>query len=299
MAVYDIAGISRQGHFRQLNRLAVRELEASAILEVCGQIREEHPMMSCRKMYDVAGNGFSLGRDRFEALLLTHGFRVRHPKNYQRTTYSVGHGYFDNLISGLVLTGIDQLWQTDITYFRCLGRFYYMVFIIDVYSRRIIGYHVSDNMLAYSNMQALRMAFGTRGNPERFTSLIHHSDRGSQYVDKDYVRLLKQKGIAASMCLNSWENAFVERVHGTIKNEYMKHRTINSFAVLKAELARSVKLYNQQRPHLSLPGRTPPARFEQMINQNKIGDYQVVIYDPDKSTNPQLSTKKKEPKKKD
>lgn len=298
MAVYDIAGISRQAHFKELHRLGHQELMKAAVVSLCDEIRRDHPVIGCRKMYDMIGSQLSIGRDRFESMLLDNGFRARVIRNYRRTTCPVTSGYFPNLIEGLEVRGIDQLWQTDLTYFFNQGRFYYLVFIIDVYSRRIIGHHVSDNMLAYSNICALRMAMATRGNPMAFPELIHHSDRGGQYINKEYVDLLRSRQIKPSMCLYPWENAYAERINGIIKNDYLTHRTMLDYRTLQRKLDRAVKLYNEQRPHNSLPGRVSPIRFEELLKQGLIQDYVITIHKPDKSTNPQPLKKKKVAKKK-
>ena len=108
-------------------------------------------------------------------------------KNYRKTTRP-GPIYFDNLIEGLILTGVNQVWQSDITYIRIGEKFNYLVFIVDVFSRRILGYQASNHLLAIANTQALQQAIKLRGN-QNLTNLIHHSDRGCQYSSKQYLNL--------------------------------------------------------------------------------------------------------------
>ncbi len=278
-AVYSIVGITRQAHFKALQKQANKQKGRKSILALCQSLREEHPRLGCRAMYDLLKDEIDMGRDRFEALLLANGYRVGKVKNYTRTTYSVKDKYYPNYISGLTINGINQIWQTDITYFYSKGTFYYLVFIVDVYSRRIIGYQASSHMLAVANRQALQMAFKTRGNLHSFENLIHHSDRGGQFIEGLYVKLLKDKNITPSMCLHSWENAYVERVNGTIKNDYLRHRKIESLASLRKHLKVAVNSYNQTRPHQSLPQRMSPCRFEKRLVEKNFVAPNMTIYD--------------------
>ena len=296
--VYTIAGITRQGHFKAMKQQKHTQKDKENILALCLGIRQEHPRIGCRAMYDLVKEKIAIGRDRFESLLLSNGYRVGKVKNYTRTTYSTKTNYYPNGISGLTITGINQVWQSDITYFYSQGKFYYLVFIIDVYSRRIIGYQANKHMLAVANRNALQMAFKTRGNLPSLKSLLHHSDRGSQFIDRLYVQMLKYKGITPSMCLNSWENAYVERVNGTIKNDYLKHRKIDGLQSLRKHLKEAVKSYNQTRPHQSLPERISPCQFEQGLLDKSFAAIPMTIYDTkmkegQKSKNKIVQTNKK------
>lgn len=119
------------------------------------------------------------------------------------------------------VTKPHQVLQSDITYFYLNDDSYYIVFILDVYTRKIIGYNVSSNMRHESNIKALKMALKQIDLKER-SNMIHHSDRGSQYGSKAYVKILNDSGIKISMGLKAQDNAFAERINGTIKNEYLK-----------------------------------------------------------------------------
>lgn len=197
---------------------------------------------------------------------MASGFRVLYPPNYIKTTHSVRLHQFGNLIEGLVIRDINKVVQTDITYLWMKDRFYYLVFIIDVYTRVITGYHASCGMQAEANMQALQMMIAQRGK-ENIKGLIHHSDRGSQYNSKEYLSALKQHGIKISMCTQAWENAYSERINRTIKHEYLRHCKIDCLETLRRELRKAVKLYNENRPHWSLLKQMAPARFEEYVNR--------------------------------
>ncbi len=147
-------------------------------------------------------------------------------------------------------------------------------------SRFITGYHASCGLEAEANMQALRMMIQLRGK-ENIKGLIHHSDRGSQYHCKQYIGILKEHGIKISMCNEAWQNAYTERINRTIKHEYLRHRNIDCLQTLRKEMDRAIKLYNEKRPHWSLPQQMAPARFEEYVNKlPKAKCPKMVIYKP-------------------
>jgi hypothetical protein len=260
--VYEVTGISKQALHQYRARELRKESEINVFFEKADKIRKEHPRQGCRKMaMDMICKGW--GRDKIEQLLLKGGYRVFYPVNYARTTYPQREMYFPNLIEGLELTGINQVVQTDITYYWMGGKFYYMVFLIDVYSRRIVGHAVSKTLQVEGNIKALNRMLKTRRN-DSVKCLIHHSDRGSQYSCKEYLKLLYENDIKISMCVEAWENAYAERINKTIKEEYLDGWQIKSFAQLSALLTKAVDHYNNKRRHKSLAWQTP-MQFEQMI----------------------------------
>jgi putative transposase len=249
-------------------------------------LRRDHPEMGCRKMALILRQS-GWGRDKTEALLMACGFRVIYPPNYTKTTHSVRLHQFGNLIEGLIIKNINKVVQTDITYLWVKDRFYYLVFIIDVYSRLIIGYHASCDLEAQANMKALQMMIKLRGEAN-MKGLIHHSDRGSQYSCNEYLGILKEHDIKISMCNEAWENAYTERINRTIKYEYLRHRNIDCLQTLRKEMDRAIKLYNTKRPHWSLPQQMAPAIFEDYVsNLSKARRPKMMIYKPVKV----LSTK--------
>ena len=160
--VYEVAGISRQALHQHRIRELSKAKQAYEFFEQADKIREAHPRAGCRKMaLDLRSKGW--GRDKTEQFLLQSGYRINYPPNYKRTTYAQHHLHYPNLIEGLELNNINQLVQTDITYYRVGERFYYLVFLIDVYSRRIVGYALNKTLEAEGNIKALRMFFSCRG----------------------------------------------------------------------------------------------------------------------------------------
>jgi putative transposase len=241
------------------------------------QVREIHPGMGVRTMYDMLQPA-GIGRDSFVALGLQEGFRLKTIEKQTRTTYSVKSNRYKNLLGGEEFDNINQLWSSDITYFFCVGQFFYIVFIMDVYSRRIIGYSIADNMRAENNVRALRMALQLRGIKDYEQSLIHHSDKGSQYASDEYTALLEQHGIRISMCNEVYENTHIERINETIKNQYLKRFNIGSAKELAQKLKDTIKVYNEQKPHQSLNKLTPVEYERTLLTKDKQKRRKMTIY---------------------
>jgi len=229
---------------------------AGNVLVLVDQIRLDHPTMSCRAMYYKL-KPLHIGRDSFERLCKMHGYSIEPLKSLHRTTYSNGVIRFDNLLAALVLTAPNQAWSSDITYFEIRDRFYYITFVLDCYSRVIVGHKVSQSLETIdTTMPALEMAIRKR-KKTMGKGLIFHSDGGGQYYAKDFLKLTEKHNIRNSMCEYAYENGKAERINGTIKNSYLKHFEIDSFDKLGKSVDRAVRLYNQEKPHKSLHYKTP------------------------------------------
>ena len=151
-----------------------------------------------------------------------------------------------------------------------------MVFIIDVYSRRIVGYAASDHMRAEANLKALEQAFNLRKGSD-LSKLIHHSDRGSQYISHLYTKRLIKRGVTISMGLAATDNAFAERVNGIIKNEYLNYWRIEGLNGLKNAVRKAVKHYNNKRIHRSLPNNNTPLTYENNLLNSRSKEKQNVL----------------------
>jgi transposase InsO family protein len=263
--IYSHCGISKQAHHQSLQRLQACQQQERVIVGLMLDIRQIHPGMGLRTMYELY-QPESVGRDAFISMGLKYGLRTKLVRNKTRTTFSSPYSRYRNLLTDKIINGIDQVWTSDITYFDLNGQFFYIVLMMDVYSRRIIGHSVADHMRATNNLQALRMGLLTRKKTDFRNGLIHHSDRGGQYVSGDYVGLLGAANIRISMCDQVYENAHIERANGTIKNQYLIHRQITNFDQLVKELNRAVSTYNTLRPHSAL-GNLTPCAFEQHIKE--------------------------------
>jgi putative transposase len=271
-AMHDMIGISRQA-LHQYNHWHTKRLaEEELLITLAHVIREDHPGMGCRTMHDLMV-GIDIGRDRCEQILLANGLAVRRTVNHLKTTVPQRIYLYPNLIKGLKVRAINELWQTDITYFITIGgKVFYIVFIIDVYSRRIVGHCAHDHMRAEANLFCLQRALALRKGDD-LGKLIHHSDRGGQFVDKEYRGLLAQKGIRMSMCEHAQENAYTERVNGTIKNGYLKWRDIETLGQLNNQLNKAVRAYNEEKPHRNLPHRMSPINFENYLKATHASEH--------------------------
>jgi hypothetical protein len=239
-------------------------------------LRAAHPGCGVEKMYKTL-KPKTMGRDKFCEIFLDMGYRVRQVKNYTRTTVP-GSREYPNKIEGMMVIRPYQVIQSDITYFELNSRFYYVVFIIDVYTREILGYNLADNLRAECNVKALRMAL-KKIPKANFKSLIHHSDRGSQYGSNMYKAILDDAEIEISMGENAQDNAYAERVNGIIKNEYLKLWLIKDFKALKAKLKKAVNHYNRHRLHKAFEDRYSPLGFkEALINLSTQERPMVIIY---------------------
>jgi len=259
--IYNIAGVSKQSVHQYNKRQVIFEDRLYKLMVEADLLRSEHPGCGLEKMYYTLDPDW-LGRDKFIEIFMEFGYRVKKNKNYIRTTISA-HFKYPNLIQGMQLIRKNQLWQTDITYYKVGSKYYYLVFIVDVYTRRLLGYSVSNNMRAEANIKALRMAIKNCGGS--IQGLIHHSDRGSQYIDKEYTKILNRKGVHISMGEKAQDNAYAERINGIIKNEYLSYWGIKTFNQLKKKVKKAVENYNMKRIHWALPNKNTPIEFEKKL----------------------------------
>lgn len=272
--MYESAGFSKQAHIQYMCRRAKESSIAGLVINLIFGIRQFHNIMGLKKIYKLLQPDW-IGRDKFIRIGIEHGFGIKRLRSYHRTTFSCKSACFTNLAAGLTITDINQVWVSDITYFRVGEVFYYLTFIEDVYSRRILGYAASKSLDAEGNCIALRMALKERLGMN-LAGLIHHSDRGAQYASNKYLKLLSGNGIGVSMCRSVYENAHIERVNGTIKREYLQFETISTYEELARCLSKVVKLYNEERPHEMLGYKTP-LRHEECLKQVPLSEREALI----------------------
>ena len=259
--VFKYLSYSKQAFHQKMDRiLQQRELEA-LLLPIIKELRQEHPHVAARQLYQILKPD-NIGRDKFEQLCFMHGLKLPRLKSYRRTTDSSGVIRFPNLTEGREFTDINQAWGSDITYYQIGNRFYYLTFIIDLYSRVIVGYSVSRKLLTeQTTIPALQMAIENR-QPQ--PGLIFHSDGGGQYYCKAFLNLTRENKMKNSMCDAAYENPYAERINGTIKNQYLKGYNPRSYEGLIQSTKRAVKNYNCIRPHSSLE-KMPPVVFEKQL----------------------------------
>ena len=200
--------------------------------------------------------GIKLGRDGLFSLLREHKLLITPRKQYTKTTNSK-HWMrkHPNLYRDVKVSRPEQVFVSDITYIESQQKVHYLSLVTDAYSRKIVGYELSDDMKTSSVVKALKRAIRGRSTQK---ALIHHSDRGLQYCAANYQNVLKDNKIAPSMTdgYDCYQNALAERVNGILKQEFLLQKYPNK-EILQKVLDESIYAYNHYRPHLSLNMQTP------------------------------------------
>lgn len=218
---------------------------------------------SPRMHAELKEQGLGIGLNRVARLMSENGLKARKKTRFKRTTDSDHGGPVARnvLDQDFTATAPDQKWGADISYVWTAEGWLYLAIVLDLFSRRIVGFEIADRMKSGLAMGALRRAIALRQPPR---GLLHHSDRGSQYCSDDYRRLLQDHGFVASMSGrgNCYDNAMVETVFKTIKSELIWRTTFATRAEASRAIGRYIEgFYNQRRRHSSL-GYVSPATFE-------------------------------------
>jgi putative transposase len=254
--------VSRSGYYKAAEHACHKELDEQLLLSMVRDIRKLHSRMGGKKLYKLLkpamdGAGIKMGRDKFFELLARNGLLIRRKRKYIYTTDSYHHfRVYKNLLKHQLLTKANQAWVSDITYIRTAKDFFYLFLITDKFSRKIVGWHLSDSLKVSGAVDALKMAIKQCSQTD---GVIHHSDRGIQYCCKDYVKLLNKAGMQISMTEENhcYENATAERVNGILKQEYGLDGTFISGQIATKAVREAIWLYNMERPHWSLNMATP------------------------------------------
>jgi len=253
---------SRQSYYKALNREQKLFSQSNELMELIRPIRSQMPRIGGKKLYFMIGDSLQekelkIGRDRFFKWLGENDLLIRPKKMYVHTTNSHHRFWvYDNLTADIVLDRPNKLWVSDITYMRTLQGNCYLALITDAYSRKIVGYDMSDSLELEGCKRALRFATQTASN---LNQLTHHSDRGIQYCSNQYTEKLKELGIQISMAAkgNCYENALAERVNGILKGEFNLDFIFKTKALALKAVRESIYIYNQHRPHWALNLKTP------------------------------------------
>ena len=224
--------------------------------------RKYLPREGGRKLYksilpDLISNNINIGRDKLFDLLRENKLLVRPKKRYVHTTNS-RHRFrkYPNLIKEMKITKPNQVWVSDITYISLFKGHCYLALVTDAYSRKIVGYDISDSLELECCLRALKRALRQLSADHK---LIHHSDRGVQYCSYAYVNLLKKNKARISMTEENhcYENAIAERVNGILKDEFYLDQSFINIKEAKCSGKSAINLYNHRRLHLSLNYKTP------------------------------------------
>jgi len=272
-SVYEAAAISKQAVWQHFRREAAHLELIDRLIGRVNERRAEHPGEGLEKLYwQLTPEG--IGRDKFCRIFGQLGYGLKRPKNPVRTTIPA-HKVFKNLIEARLVSGPNQVWQSDITYFKIGDNHYYLTFIIDVYTRRVIGWAASKSLRAEANIKALKMAL-KRFSQTSLQGCVHHSDRGTQYTDSRYLKLLREAELRISMGKKATDNAFAERINGVIKNEYLIPWAPSSFRELGKRVKQAVSDYNTKRHHGAL-GRCCPVQFERKHQKLPTGQQRLEV----------------------
>lgn len=261
-AVCKEFNLKRDAFYKFKNRLSLKESLEQKVVDLVKKRREILPREGVRKLMialadDFEKQGIDIGRDTLFNILRKYDMLVKPKKASARTTHSYHRFYkYNNLIKDLEITRPNQVWVSDITYIRTITGFCYLALITDLYSRKIVGYDLSDSLELTGCVRALQKAL--KQTSKRSVG-IHHSDRGIQYCSNVYTKTLKNKGIQISMTEDNhcYENAVAERVNGILKDEFYLDQTFFSTNAAKRITKNVINLYNSKRLHVSLNYKTP------------------------------------------
>jgi transposase InsO family protein len=263
-------GIDRQVYYRKIKRRIIKQDKAQLVVKMVLKIRTQMPRIGAKKLYYLLGNDLKtlkIGRDKFIDILRANHLLILPKRSYHITTNS-HHRFrkYKNHLLDLQITQPEQVWVSDITYIGKREKPCYLSLITDAYSKKIVGYNLSDNLNTESSLAALRLAVKQRKNKE--IPLIHHSDRGLQYCSNEYQKILHKNDIQPSMTQNSdpYENAVAERINGILKQEFYIDKYNKDLPIMKQIIKETIEIYNEKRPHLSNHMLTP----NQMHQQNKL-----------------------------
>jgi transposase InsO family protein len=272
-AVCDLLDVSRSGFYAwRSGEESLRVKRDQELMPVIGAVFWHHRRRygARRIAVELSSRGIACGVARVARLLKTQGFQAIQPKSYRPRTTESRHrlGYNQNLLAGRAAPEtINEVWVGDITYIPLAtrtsrGRFGYLALLMDLCSRRIVGWEYDSTMDENLVLGALRRAICERQPP---LALIHHTDRGGQYASRQYRAMLRRSGMRQSMneADNCYDNAFMESCFGTVKTELELVEYANGPEAVR-ELTSYIRYYNAERRHSSL-GYVAPAEFERQL----------------------------------
>jgi len=229
-----------------------------ALMRRIDELHLAHPFLGARRLARMLQReGVNVGRRHVGTLMHLMGIEAIYRK--KRTSIPAqGHKIYPYLLANVVIERPNQVWATDITYVPMAQGFAYLVAILDLYSRKVLSFRVSNALSTDFCVEALEEALTRYGTPE-----IFNTDQGSQFTAEDFTQVLLAKGVRVSMDgKGRWiDNVFVERLWRSVKYEDIYLHAYDSVRELKSALARYFEFYNVRRPHQSLDYRTPDEMY--------------------------------------
>ena len=259
--------LTRDAYYKFFKRIKKRDAVATKVLKLVKEERKDQPRVGSRKLHEALHTtfkfeGIKVGRDKLFDILREHEMLIRRKKSSCKTTNSYHRFHtYNNLVKDMKVTAPNQVWVSDITYIRTINGFCYLALITDMYSRKIVGYDLSDTLELTGCLGAFKRA---QKAARPAAGLVHHSDRGIQYCSNQYVEELNKYGIKISMTEENhcYENAIAERVNGILKDEFYLDQCFFSTEHARLAAENAIKIYNSKRLHLSLGYKTPNEIFK-------------------------------------
>jgi len=262
--------LSRSGYYAWRKRpLSVRKMANEKLKEQIKEIYQQSRQTygSPRIHAELSGNGVKCGHNRVARLMRQAQLWAKQKGKFNVTTTDSNHDYpiAPNLLKqDFQASQPNEKWVSDITYISTTEGWLYLAAVMDLYSRRIVGWTMGDTLERRLTLAALQMAIDTRQPPP---GLLHHSDRGSQYASQDYQALLTKHQMQVSMSRtgNCYDNAPIESFFATLKTELVHHRHYATRAEAKTDIFEFIEIfYNRSRRHSYL-GYQSPVAFEQWL----------------------------------
>jgi len=277
----SVLGVSESGFYAWKNRQASARQHRDMILlaHIRAEFSTSHETYGSPRIHaELKESGLAIGRHRVARLMRENGLKARKKTRFKKTTDSDHDGPVapNVLDQDFSAESPNQKWGVDISYVWTAEGWLYLAIVLDLFSRRIVGWSMSHRMKRGLAMDALQHAIDLRKPPP---GLIHHSDRGSQYCSADYRRLVKSHGFIASMSGrgNCYDNAMVETVFKTIKSELIWRTAFATRNQAKQAIGKYIEgFYNPRRRHSSL-SYVSPAAFE-MAHRTRTPQEQIALH---------------------
>ena len=260
-------GINRQEYYRAIKSQTLRKEQANIVVELVQEVRIRLPRLGGKKLYHLLKKELQelkIGRDKLFKILRVNNLLIKPKKQYHITTNSF-HRFkkHKNKIEELVIHRPEQVVVSDITYLGTRINPIYLALVTDAYSKKVLGYNISDSLNTQGALDALQMAINKRSYKD--ATLIHHSDKGVQYCSDLYQKKLETNEIECSMTekYDPYQNAIAERINGIIKQEFIGDIKIESIELMQILIDESIKIYNTERPHFSCELLTPEMMHQQ------------------------------------
>lgn len=261
-------GVSRSGYIDWLKHEQTMDPFEMKVRNEMQNIALEFTRYGYRRMaMELRRRGFAVNHKRILRLMRQDNLLCA-KRLFKPVTTNSSHSFrtYPNLARDMEVAGLNQLWVSDITYIRLPSDFIYLAAIIDVFSRRCIGWELDRSLDSRFALNALHMALMSRKRMD-LSGLVHHSDQGVQYASDEYVDILEKHGIRISMSrkANPYDNAFMESFIKTLKYEEVYLCEYESYNEAHANIKRFIEdVYNRKRLHSSI-GYLPPNEFEKAV----------------------------------